>query len=263
MGMGVSSRFTYTAAHEQGLMSYFRRVRTEIVCMTKHIGIVSVTDEGTALCYRTICREGALMMGEYQYPQMTIHTFPLVEYIPLMSRLDWAGLAELLLRSGEIVARAGADFIICPCNTAHEAFSYFRDRSPVPWLHIVEVVADAAAAQGMSKVGILGTSSLMEGNLYGGILSERGIKSVTPNTDQREKVNSFIYDELIHGKFERSTKEYFRGVVGDLAQQGCDGVVMGCTEIPLILDPQDVELPLLDSTRLLAKAALHEALREH
>ena len=231
--------------------------------MTKHIGIVSVTDEGTALCYRTICREGAAVMGEHQHPQMTIHTFPLADYVRFMSKLDWEGLAELLLRSGEIVAGAGADFIICPCNTVHEAFNFMTSRSSIPWLHIVEVVADAAAAQRMSKVGILGTRALMEGNLYGEILSERGIEVLTPNIDQREKINSFIYDELIHGKFERSTKDYFRRVVSDLAQQGCDGVVMGCTEIPLILDPQDVEVPLLDSTRLLAKAALHEALREH
>jgi aspartate racemase len=231
--------------------------------MTKHIGIVSVTDEGTALCYRTICREGASVMGEYQHPQVTIHSFSLADYVRFMSRLDWEGLAELLLRSGEIVAGAGADFIICPCNTAHEAFNFMRSRSSIPWLDIVEVVADAAAAQRMSKVGILGTRSLMEGNLYSEILSERGIEAVTPNIDEREKINSFIYDELIHGKFERSTNDYFRRVVSDLAQQGCDGVVMGCTEIPLILDPQDVEIPLLDSTRLLARAALHEALREH
>ena len=202
-------------------------------------------------------------MGEHQHPQMTIHTFPLADYVRFMSKLDWEGLAELLLRSGEIVAGAGADFIICPCNTVHEAFNFMTSRSSIPWLHIVEVVADAAAAQRMSKVGILGTRALMEGNLYGEILSERGIEVLTPNIDQREKINSFIYDELIHGKFERSTKDYFRRVVSDLAQQGCDGVVMGCTEIPLILDPQDVEVPLLDSTRLLAKAALHEALREH
>jgi len=233
-----------------------------IAHMTKHIGIVSVTDEGTALCYRTICREAASVMGKYQHPQMTIHSFPLADYVPLMSSRDWKGVAELLLQSAEKVARVGADFAISPCNTAHEAFDFMKDRSPIPWLHIVEVVADAAAAQGMSKVGILGTSTLMEGNLYGGILSARGIKSMTPDAIQREKVNSFIYDELIHGKFERSTKEYFRGVVSDLAQQGCDGVVMGCTEIPLILDPQDVEVPLLDSTRLLANAALKEALRE-
>jgi len=168
-----------------------------------------------------------------------------------------------LLGSAEIVARAGADFAISPCNTAHEAFDFMKDRSPIPWLHIAEVVADAAASQGMSKLGILGTRTLMEGNLYGAILSKRSIESMTPNMEQRERINSHIYEELIHGKFEDPTREYFQRVVDDLVNRGCDGVVLGCTEIPLILDQQDVEVPLLDSTRLLAKAALNEALREH
>ncbi|HEX7297168.1 MAG TPA: amino acid racemase [Pyrinomonadaceae bacterium] len=231
--------------------------------MAKHIGIVSVTDEGTALCYRTICREAPPLMGEYQHPQMTIHTFPLADYVPLMSSLDWEGVAELLLKSAEIVARAGADFVISPCNTAHEAFDFVKDRSPIPWLHIVEVVADAAASHGMSKLGILGTKTLMEGSLYSGILSERRIESMTPHPEQRERVNAFIFDELIHGKFKDSTREYFQSVVDDLAKRGCDAVVLGCTEIPLILEQQHTEIPLLDSTRLLAKAALHKAVREH
>lgn len=231
--------------------------------MAKHIGIVSVTYEGTALCYRSICEEAASVLGEYQYPQMTIHTFPFADYVRVMSIPDWEGVAELLLGSAEIVARAGADFAISPCNTAHEAFEFMKDRSPIPWLHIVEVVADAAASKGMSKLGVLGTRTLMEGNLYGAILSERSIESVTPDTAQREKINSFIYEELIHGKFEDPTREYFQMVVKDLANRGCDGVVLGCTEIPLILEQKDVEVPLLDSTRLLAKAALHEAARKN
>jgi aspartate racemase len=231
--------------------------------MTKHIGIVSVTYEGTALCYRSICEEAASVLGEYQHPQMTIHTYPLEDYMRVMSIPDWKGVAELLLGSAEIVARAGADFAISPCNTAHEAFDFMKDRSPIPWLHIAEVVADAAASQGMSKLGILGTRTLMEGNLYGAILSKRSIESMTPNMEQRERINSHIYEELIHGKFEDPTREYFERVVDDLVNRGCDGVVLGCTEIPLILDQQDVEVPLLDSTRLLAKAALNEALREH
>ena len=134
-------------------------------------------------------------------------------------------------------------------------------RSPIPWLHIVEVVGDAAAARGLSKLGILGTRFLMDGNLYREVLSDRGIEAVTPDNEQRERINSFIFDELVKGKFESSTREYFRNVVADLADRGCDAVVMGCTEIPLILGQEDVELPLLDSTRLLAKAALAEALR--
>jgi aspartate racemase len=231
--------------------------------MTKHIGIVSVNYEGTSLCYRAICIEAAKLMGEYQHPQITIHSFPLAEYMHFVSRLDWEGVAGLLIDSAEKVARAGADFAICPANTVHEAFKFMRNRSPIPWLHIVEVVGDVAAARGLAKLGILGTKFLMDANLYRDVLADRGIEAVAPDDEQRKKLNQFIFDELVKGTFESSTKEYFRGVAGDLAKRGCDAVVMGCTEIPLILEPRDVEVPLLDSTRLLAKAALEEALREN
>jgi aspartate racemase len=230
--------------------------------MAKHIGIVSVNYEGTTLCYRSICAEAASVMGEYQHPQITIHSFPLADYMRFVSRLDWEGVAGLLLESAERVARAGADFAICPANTTHEAFKFMRSRSPIPWLHIVETVGDAAAAQGQSKLGILGTRFLMEGNLYREVLSERGIEAVIPEPKERETINTLIFGELVKGILENSTREYFRGVVSQLAQKGCDAVVMGCTEIPLILGPEDVEVPLLDSTRLLASAALKEALRE-
>lgn len=229
--------------------------------MTKHIGIVSVNYEGTALCYRSICAEAASVMGEYHHPQITMHSFPLANYMRFLSRLDWEGVAGLLLNSVEKVAHAGADFAICPANTTHEAFKYMRSRSPIPWLHIVEVVAEAAAGRGWSKLGILGTKFLMEGKVYREVLSNRGIEAVIPQAEQREKINTLIFEELVKGTLESSTREYFRGVVAELAGVGCDGVVMGCTEIPLILRPEDVEAPLLDSTRLLAKAALEEALK--
>lgn len=229
--------------------------------MPKHIGIVSVTYEGTALCYRSICTEAASVFSDHQHPEITIHSFSLGDYLRLVSQLDWEGVAGLLLESTEKVARAGADFAICPCNTAHEAFSFMRSRLPIPWLHIVEVVADVAANRRLSKLGILGTRSLMEGNLYKEILSERDIETVIPEINERETINTLIFEELVKGNFKNSTKEFFRGVVSHLASAGCDGVVMGCTEIPLILAPEDVEVPLLDSARLLARAALHEALR--
>jgi len=230
--------------------------------MAKHIGLVSVNYEGTALCYRTICTEAAALMGEYQHPQITIHSFPLADYLRSISKLDWEGVAGLLLESAEKVARAGAEFAICPANTAHDAFKFMTHRSPIPWLHIVEVVADVAVARGLSKLGILGTQFLMDGNLYSEVLSDRGIEAVRPDEQQRKRINTFIFEELVKGTFKSSTREYFGGVVRDLANRGCDAVVMGCTEIPLILGPEDVDVPLLDSTRLLASAALHEALRE-
>ena len=229
--------------------------------MAKHIGVVSVNYEGTALCYRTICTEAAAVMGEYQHPQITIHSFPLADYLRFVSKLDWEGVAGLLLESAEKVASAGAEFAICPANTAHDAFKFMTPRSPIPWLHIVEVVADVAVARGLSKLGILGTKFLMDGNLYREVLSDRGIEAVRPDEDQRERINAFIFEELVKGTFKSSTTEYFRSVVCDLEKRGCDAVVMGCTEIPLILASEDVDVPLLDSTRLLARAALEEALR--
>jgi aspartate racemase len=228
--------------------------------MAKHIGIVAVSYEGAALCYQSICAEAAAVMGEHHHPEITMHTFPLADYLRFVSRLDWEGVAGLLLKSVEKVARAGADFAICPANTAHEAFKFMRPRSPIPWLHIVEVVAEAAASQGLSRLGILGTRFLMEGTIYREVLSDRGIEAVIPEAEQRERINTLIFDELVKGTLKSSTREYFRALVADLANTGCEGVVMGCTEIPLILKPDDVEVPLLDSTRLLSKAALEEAL---
>jgi len=230
--------------------------------MVKHIGIVSVSYEGAALCYQTICAEAASAMGEHQHPQITMHSFPLADYMRFASRLDWEGVASVLLESVEKVARAGADFAICPANTAHEAFDLMGPRSPIPWLHIVEVVAEAAAARKWTRLGILGTRLLMEGKVYKQVLSNRGIETLRPEAVEREKINGLIFEELVKGDFKSSTREYFRSVAAELSGRGCDAVVMACTEIPLIFRQEDTDVPLLDSTRLLARAALKEALRE-
>jgi len=258
--MGVSFPITYTPTHTTSTLVPF--AHEDLDLMSKHIGIVSVNYEGTALCYRSICEEAAAILGEHQHPQMTIHSFPLADYLPFISKLDWEGVAGLMLESAEKVARAGADFAISPCNTTHEAFEFVRSRSPIPWLHIAEVVGDAAVSRGQSKLGILGSRFLMEGNVYREVLSQRGIEAVIPETIERETINRFIFNELVTGILRDSTRDYVRGVVSHLSENGCDAVVMGCTEIPLILSQDDVEVPLLDSTRLLAKAAVAEALRE-
>ena len=228
--------------------------------MAKHIGIVTVSYEGAALCYQTICAEAASLMGEHLHPEITMHSFPLAQYLQFASKGDWEQTAELLLESVSKVAHAGADFAICPANTAHEAFEFLEPRSPIPWLHIVEVVAEAAKNNGYTKLGIMGTRFLMEGRVYPKVLSNRNIDAVIPEPDQREHINSLIFEELVQGIFKDSTREYFKRAAGDLAAAGCDAVVMACTEIPLILQPGDVKIPLLDSTRLLANAALKEAL---
>jgi aspartate racemase len=226
----------------------------------KHIGIVTVSYEGAALCYQTICMEAAARMGVHRHPEITMHSFALADYMRFASELDWEGVAGLLLASAEKVAGAGADFAICPANTPHEAFRHVEGRSPIPWLHIAEVVAAAARSEHCSKLGILCTRLLMEGKVYPEVLAKHGLQMAIPGAPQRERINGLIFDELVQGVFKESTRDYLRGIVADLARDGCDAAVMACTEIPLILKQEDVAIPMLDSTRLLARAALDEAL---
>ena len=227
----------------------------------KHIGIVAVSAEGAALCYRTICTEGAAILGRHAHPEVTMHTIPLADYMRPIDADDWAATGELLLRSGAKLQAAGADFLICPDNTAHQALDLVRERSPLPWLHIAEEVASLASAQGHKRLGITGTRYLMEGPVYRRKLAALGIESAIPDADERAGINAIIFDELVNGRFEEPSREYLRHAIRGLADRGCDAVVLGCTEIPLLISQDDVPLPVIDSTRTLARAALREATR--
>jgi aspartate/glutamate racemase len=160
--------------------------------MPEHIGIVACSAEGAALCYRTICVEGAELLGPHAHPEVTMHTPSLAEYMNCIYRDDWQGVGDLMLASADKLAKIGADFLICPDNTIHQAMPYVVPRSPLPWLHIAEIVAA-------------------------------------------------------------------RAVIGRMKEEGCDAVVLGCTEIPLLMNDANSPLPTLDSTRLLARAALRRA----
>jgi aspartate racemase len=173
---------------------------------------------------------------------------------------DWAALAELLLASARKVADAGADFAICPDNTYHQAFPYLIPHSPIPWLHIAEVVAEEANRSRYKRLGILGTRYLMESTVYPGALERFEIDSQIPDAADRERINDIIFNELVNGLFPETSRLYFNQVTSELKGRGCDAVVLGCTEIPLIVRPDDSPLPTLDSTRLLARAALKRAL---
>lgn len=228
--------------------------------MTQHIGIVAGSAEGAALCYRTICLEAAAIMGEHNHPEITMNSVPLAEHMRHIRANDWEALAETLAISARKVAHAGADFAICPDNTYHQAFEYLIPRSPIPWLHIAGAVAEEAHRLGYVRLGILGTKYLMEGPVYPDALEEFRIESTIPNLVDREKINGIIFNELVNGIFPEASRLYFNEVAGKLKAIGCDAVVLGCTEIPLIVRPDDTPLPTLDSTRLLARAALKRAL---
>ncbi|PIV54633.1 aspartate racemase [Candidatus Desantisbacteria bacterium CG_4_10_14_0_8_um_filter_48_22] len=230
--------------------------------MVKHIGIAACSAEGAALCYRTICLEGEALMGSRDmHPEITMHTHPLGEYMKYVDTGDWSGVAGLMLDSARKLAKAGADFVICPDNTIHEAFDIVIEKSPLPWLHIAEEVAKEARRRKFRKLGILGTKYLMEGPVYPEKLEKAKIGYIVPDADTRRKINAIIFNELVKGVFKDKSRKYFTGVIRELKKQGCGAVVLGCTEIPLLVAQQSSPLPILDSTRLLARAALREAIR--
>jgi aspartate racemase len=169
---------------------------------------------------------------------------------------DWLGVAQLMLSSAEKLYKTGADFLISPDNTIHQSFSYVVKSSPLPWLHIGKEVARIAEKNNYRKLGILGTRFLMEGPVYPEILGEKNIDYLIPSEKQRLKINDIIFNELVYGIIKEESKTYFSNVINELKSKGCDSVVLGCTEIPLIVFPEDSSLPILDSTRTLARAAL-------
>jgi aspartate racemase len=227
----------------------------------KHIGIVACSAEGAALCYRTIALEGARLIGRHDHPEVSLHNHSLAEYMKFIEGDDWQGVADLMLSSAEKLEKAGADFLICPDNTIHQALPLMREHSPRPWLHIAEVVAEAAERRGFRKIGITGTKYLTDSEVYPAALSARGFAYVRPETEEREEINRIIMEELVYGIFKPEAISYFQQVIEKLKNQGCDAAVLGCTEIPLLMNDQNSPLPTLDSTRLLARAAVKRALR--
>ena len=230
--------------------------------MTRHIGIVAGSAEGAALCYRTICLEAPAVMGEHNHPEITMNSMPMAEHMPHIRANDWEMVAKLLAASAHKLARAGADFAICPDNTYHQAFKYLIPQSPIPWLHIAGAVAEEAQRLGYVRLGILGTKYLLEGGVYPEALEAFRIESEIPDEADREKINEIIFKELVNGIFPETSRLYFNEVASKLKARGCDAVVLGCTEIPLLVRPDDTPLPTLDSTRLLARAALRRALEQ-
>jgi aspartate racemase len=227
--------------------------------MRGHIGIVACSAEGASLCYRTICVEGAQLLGPLAHPEVSMHSHSLADYMECIYKGDWQGVAELMLSSARKLALIGADFLICPDNTVHQAFPFVESHSPLPWLHIAEVVADEAVGRGFRRLGITGTRWLVESKVYPEKLSARGLDFLRPNAEEREETNRIIMDELVCGVFRPESVAVFQQVIERMKGEGCDAVVLGCTEIPLIMNDANSPLPTVDSTRLLARAALRRA----
>ena len=188
-----------------------------------------------------------------------MHTHPLADYMDCIYKGDWRGVAELMLSSADKLAAIGADFLICPDNTIHQALGYVVPKSPLPWIHIAEAVAEEAVRQGFGRLGLTGTRWLVESEVYPEKLAARGLEFVRPTAAERDEINRIIMDELVYGVFRPESVLIFQQVIERMKGEGCDAVVLGCTEIPLIVNDGNSPLPVLDSTRLLARAALRRA----
>jgi aspartate racemase len=231
--------------------------------MAQHIGIVACSAEGAALCYRSICQGGAELLGPHDHPEISLHCHSLGEYMKCIYRDDWRGVGELMLSSANKLAKIGADFLICPDNTIHQALPYIEQRLPLKWLHIAEVVAAEAVGRRFRRLGLTGTRYLVDSEVYPEKLKVRNLEFVRPDAEDREEINRIIMDELVYGVFKPEAIATFQRVMKRMKDQGCDGVVLGCTEIPLIMNDANSPLPTLDSTRLLARAALRRAVQSN
>lgn len=228
--------------------------------MTQHIGIVGCSAEGASLCYQTICVEGAKFLGPHAHPEVSMHTPSLSDYMEHIYQGDWRGVGEVMLASAYKLAKIGADFLVCPDNTIHQALPFIEGRSPLPWLHIAGCVAEEAVQRGFRRIGITGTRWLTDSEVYPEKLSARGLEYVRPTIEERDEIARIIMEELVYGVFKPEAVATFQRVMKRMKdEEGCDAVVLGCTEIPLIMSDTNSPLPTLDSTRLLARAALRRA----
>jgi aspartate racemase len=229
--------------------------------MPQHIGIVACSAEGAALCYRSICAGGADLLGPHAHPEISMHSYSLADYMRCIDQDAWQGVGELMLSSADKLAKIGADFLICPDNTIHQALPYIEARLPLRWLHIAEVVAAQAVGRQFRRLGLTGTRSLVDSEVYPEKLKARGLDYVRPNPEERDEINRIIMDELVYGVFKPEAVATFQQVIARMKEEGCDAVVLGCTEIPLLMNDANSPLPTLDSTRLLARMALRRAVQ--
>ncbi len=228
--------------------------------MSKHIGIVACSAEGAALCYRTLCSEASALMGDHMHPEVSMHNYPLGEYMVHIRSGNWQEVAELMLDSAKKLADIGARFAICPDNTIHQAFDLVEPVSPIPWLHIARAVAAEAVSRGYGTLALTGTKYLMTGPVYPDACKKYGIECRIPGESERERIDEIIFSQLVNGVLTEESRLFFNSVIQRLKDAGSDAVILGCTEIPLLVRPEDCPLPVLDSTRLLARAALRESI---
>ena len=224
----------------------------------KRIGILGgVSAESTVSYYQTITREFIRRHGHAGYPEILIYSVSFAEYAELQHTGRWDELAARMVEVFRALAQAGADFGLIAANTLHIVFEQVAARSPIPLISIVDATAKAVSTAGFTTVGLLGTRFTMEGGFYVDGLARYGIRALVPGREDREIVHNIIYQELVRGELHEKSREAVLKIAEDLRAQGAEGMILGCTELPLLI--KDAGLPLFDTARIHALAALEAA----
>jgi aspartate racemase len=228
--------------------------------MHKRIGIVGgMSPESTIEYYQYLTRTYTQRFGDYGYPEIIIYSVCFQRYVDWPNAERWDLVAQGLSQAAQRLEAAGADFIVIATNTMHLVVEQVRASVHVPILSLPDVVADVIQSKGIKTVGLLGTKFTMEKNLYQDVLARKGITVLVPDPNDREYVNRVIYDELVAGKIRAESRAGYVDIINKLAARGAQGVILGCTEIPLLVQEGDVGLPLFDTTLLHAEATLNYA----
>jgi aspartate racemase len=230
-----------------------------------HVGVVACSLPGAAMCVQTLCAESERLIGPHHHPEISLNMLNFADHVRCVSQRRWDLLGDMLLKSSERLRTGGAEFLICPDNTAHCAYDVISARVPLPWLHIAEPVALEAKRLGYRRVGLLGTRATAQGPVYPAFIERHGIELHRPGVDELGPLEEVIFSELSRNVVSPRAQSIFIDLCERLARAGCDAVILGCTELPLLCtEGASGPLPHLDSTRLLARAAAHRAVaRDH
>ena len=230
--------------------------------MYKRIGILGgLTPESTVVYYLHIVRRYQELYGDHSYPEIVIYSVSFQRFIDWMEREDWRSIKGELLRGLRSLADAGADFAIIATNTMHILFNELSAESPIPLISIIDATAEAIMDEGLKTVGLLGTRFTMEHPFYREGLARYGIEVLVPPEEDRAYINGVIFEELSRGMLRDESRREFLRIINDLVEKGAEGIVLGCTEIPLLVNQRHTSVKLFDTARIHAEKALHYAVR--
>jgi aspartate racemase len=227
--------------------------------VAKHIGIVAVSPEGAALFYRQIFRQASHLLEAHEHPRVSLHNEPLANYIDAVREGDWHKIGDLLRRSADILARCGAEFCLTPDNAVQHGIHLAEVGSPIPWLTMPDLVARAVEADRRRVVGLIGTKMVTTGSTYQTHLGLRGIQVLAPQAEEADRMDQIIFQELIYGDIRPASQAVVLGIIRHLKERGCEGVILGSSEAPLLVTPENAPLPIYDAADLLAKGAVQRA----